>query len=272
MSWVKAVPSFGEDVFDEDMDDINLQQKEWKSNMEKRIKDGYRDGMDAGKEASLQHGFNQGYKEGASRMGVIGQLKGILRMDIEMVWMQAKRLRFSMGSIRVTKREHQGWGSLDNSKEFSVKPLSPFLYSSALQSWCQLQKKDSNTTARVSHLLQEVDKQEERMTEKLKNSQQQTHMGELTDIIEDMGIAKPTQEPDCNTKGTDYCNSGGEAGQNCCKSQSTSSGCCQPSSETVNVTQQNLGQLLMQCIDLVGELGLPAELMQHIHQLNSTSL
>ncbi|MGH0159103.1 UNVERIFIED_CONTAM: hypothetical protein FKN15_068095 [Acipenser sinensis] len=79
MSWVKAVPSFGEDVFDEDMDDINLQQKEWKSNMEKRIKDGYRDGMDAGKEASLQHGFNQGYKEGASRMGVIGQLKGILR-------------------------------------------------------------------------------------------------------------------------------------------------------------------------------------------------
>ncbi|KAK6492153.1 protein YAE1-like protein [Huso huso] len=225
MSWVKAVPSFGEDVFDEDMDDINLQQKEWKSNMEKRIKDGYRDGMDAGKEASLQHGFNQGYKEGASRMGVIGQLKGIL---------------------------------------------------SALQSWCQLQKKDSNTTARVSHLLQEVDQQEERMTEKLKNSQQQTHMGELTDIIEDMGIAKPTQEPDSescsNTKGTDYCNSGGEAGQNRCKSQSASSGCCQPSSETVNVTQQNLGQLLMQCIDLVGELGLPAELMQHIHQLNSTSL
>ncbi|RXM37247.1 Yae1 domain-containing protein 1 [Acipenser ruthenus] len=227
MSWVKAVPSFGEDVFDEDMDDVNLQQKEWKSNMEKRIKDGYRDGMDAGKEASLQHGFNQGYKEGASRMGVIGQLKGIL---------------------------------------------------SALQSWCQLQKKDSNTTARVSHLLQEVDQQEERMTEKLKNCQQ-THMGELTDIVEDIGIAKPTQEPDSescsNPKGTDYCKSGGEAGKNCCKSQSTSSGShkgCQPSSETVNVTQQNLGQLLRQCIDLVGELGLPAELMQHIHQLISTPL
>ncbi|MBN3288203.1 YAED1 protein, partial [Polyodon spathula] len=189
------------------------------------IHDGYRDGMDAGKEASLQHGFNQGYKEGATRMGVIGQLKGIL---------------------------------------------------SALQSWCQLQKKDFNTTARISHLLQEVDQLEEQMTEKLKNCQQQIHMGELTDIIEDMGIAKPTQEPDSESnsksKGTDYCSSGGEAAKNCCKSQSTSSGShtggCQPSSETV--TQHNLGQLLMQCIDLVGELGLPAELIQHIHQLNSS--
>ncbi|MBN3288688.1 YAED1 protein, partial [Polyodon spathula] len=227
MSWVKAVPSFGEDVFDEDIDDINLQQKEWKSNMEKRIKDGYRDGMDAGKEASLQHGFNQGYKEGALRMGVIGQLIGIL---------------------------------------------------SALQSWCRLQKKDSNTTARVSHLLQEVDQLEEQMTEKLKNCQQQTPMGELTDIIEDMGIAKLTQEPDSESnskpKGTDYCSSGGEAAKNCCKSQRASSGshtgCCQPSSETV--TQHNLGQLLVQCINLMGELGLPAELMQHIHQLNNTSL
>ncbi|XP_016134077.1 OTU deubiquitinase with linear linkage specificity a [Sinocyclocheilus grahami] len=77
MSWVKSVAA-SEDVFDEDVDDISLQNKEWKYNMEKRAKDGFRDGSDAGKEASLQAGFNMGYTEGATKMTVIGQLKGIM--------------------------------------------------------------------------------------------------------------------------------------------------------------------------------------------------
>ncbi|XP_067290411.1 OTU deubiquitinase with linear linkage specificity a [Pseudorasbora parva] len=77
MSWVKSVAS-SEDVFDEDVDDISLQNKEWKYNMEKRAKDGFRDGIDAGKEASLQAGFNMGYREGATKMTLIGQLKGIM--------------------------------------------------------------------------------------------------------------------------------------------------------------------------------------------------
>uniref|UniRef100_A0AAY4BS30 Essential protein Yae1 N-terminal domain-containing protein n=1 Tax=Denticeps clupeoides TaxID=299321 RepID=A0AAY4BS30_9TELE len=63
MSWVKALGS-SEDVFDENADDISLQSKEWKYNMEKRAKDGFRDGINAGKEASLQAGFNQGYRAG----------------------------------------------------------------------------------------------------------------------------------------------------------------------------------------------------------------
>ncbi|KAG5268820.1 hypothetical protein AALO_G00216840 [Alosa alosa] len=78
MSWVKSLASGNEDIFDEDTDDISLQNKEWKQNMEKRAKDGYRDGVDAGKEASLQLGFNDGYREGAIRMKAIGQLKGIV--------------------------------------------------------------------------------------------------------------------------------------------------------------------------------------------------
>ncbi|XP_056306091.1 OTU deubiquitinase with linear linkage specificity a [Danio aesculapii] len=77
MSWLKSVAS-SEEVFDEDVDDISLQNKEWKYNMEKRVKDGFREGIDAGKEASLQTGFNMGYREGATKMTVIGQLKGIM--------------------------------------------------------------------------------------------------------------------------------------------------------------------------------------------------
>lgn len=38
MSWVKSVPSSGDDVFDEEEDDLSLQNKEWRTNMEKRAK------------------------------------------------------------------------------------------------------------------------------------------------------------------------------------------------------------------------------------------
>ncbi|CAM4592386.1 protein YAE1 homolog [Lepidochelys kempii] len=79
MSWVKAAVSRpSEDVFDEDADELHLVQKEWKSTMEKRVKEGYRDGVEAGKELSLQQGFNRGYKQGAELMMTCGQLKGIL--------------------------------------------------------------------------------------------------------------------------------------------------------------------------------------------------
>ncbi|XP_056290473.1 OTU deubiquitinase with linear linkage specificity a [Pseudoliparis swirei] len=77
MSWVNAA-SRSEDVFDENADDLNLQSKEWTSNMKKRVTDGYVDGVEAGEEASLQAGFNQGFREGAARSVAVGRLKGIV--------------------------------------------------------------------------------------------------------------------------------------------------------------------------------------------------
>ncbi|KAM4534242.1 OTU deubiquitinase with linear linkage specificity a [Odontesthes bonariensis] len=78
MSWVKAASFSGEDVFDENGDELNLQTKEWTSNMKKRVKDGYVDGVDAGQEASLQVGFNLGFREGAAQTVAVGRLKGIV--------------------------------------------------------------------------------------------------------------------------------------------------------------------------------------------------
>ncbi|XP_076617677.1 OTU deubiquitinase with linear linkage specificity a [Chaetodon auriga] len=78
MSWVKAVSHSEEDVFDENADDISLQTKEWTSNMKKRIRDGYVDGVDAGEEASLQVGFNMGFRDGAAQIAPVGRLKGIV--------------------------------------------------------------------------------------------------------------------------------------------------------------------------------------------------
>ncbi|KAM8882033.1 OTU deubiquitinase with linear linkage specificity a [Synchiropus picturatus] len=78
MSWVKSVPSGGDDVFDENGDELYLIGKEWASSMKKRIRDGYVDGADAGEEASLQLGFNQGFREGAAQTAAVGRLKGVV--------------------------------------------------------------------------------------------------------------------------------------------------------------------------------------------------
>lgn len=83
MSWIQAaalVPGPGEegDVFDEEADETLLVQREWRSHMQRRVKEGYRDGIDAGKAVTLQQGFNQGYKEGAGVIISYGQLRGTL--------------------------------------------------------------------------------------------------------------------------------------------------------------------------------------------------
>ncbi|NXT61025.1 YAED1 protein, partial [Chaetops frenatus] len=79
MSWVQvAVSQSNEDIFDEDADEMYVLQKEWNSTMKKRLKEGYRDGIEAGKGLALQTGFNQGYRHGAELMFICGQFKGTL--------------------------------------------------------------------------------------------------------------------------------------------------------------------------------------------------
>ncbi|NXW21781.1 YAED1 protein, partial [Circaetus pectoralis] len=79
MSWVQvAVSQSSEDIFDEDADEMYLLQKEWNSTMKKRLKEGYRDGVEAAKELALQEGFNQGYRHGAELMVTCGQFRGTL--------------------------------------------------------------------------------------------------------------------------------------------------------------------------------------------------
>ncbi|KAM7120368.1 protein YAE1 homolog [Molossus nigricans] len=83
MSWVQAAPLVGgggedREVFDEEADESLLVQREWRSQMQRRVKEGYRDGLEAGKAVTLQQGFNQGYKEGAEVIINYGQLRGTL--------------------------------------------------------------------------------------------------------------------------------------------------------------------------------------------------
>uniref|UniRef100_A0A8D0CGH7 Essential protein Yae1 N-terminal domain-containing protein n=1 Tax=Salvator merianae TaxID=96440 RepID=A0A8D0CGH7_SALMN len=84
MSWVQLTAGrHSEDVFDKDADEIDVAQKEWKSTMEKRVKEGYTEGVEAGKLQTLQQGFNQGYKEAVRTMIFCGQLKGTLVWPVQ---------------------------------------------------------------------------------------------------------------------------------------------------------------------------------------------
>ncbi|XP_027691549.1 protein YAE1 homolog [Vombatus ursinus] len=85
MSWLRAAcarpgqdGSADADVFDDEADETLPAQREWKKRVERRVREGYRDGVDAGKAAVLQQGFNQGYKEGAEIIVSYGQLRGTL--------------------------------------------------------------------------------------------------------------------------------------------------------------------------------------------------
>uniref|UniRef100_A0A8C5PE26 YAE1 maturation factor of ABCE1 n=1 Tax=Leptobrachium leishanense TaxID=445787 RepID=A0A8C5PE26_9ANUR len=68
----------GEDVFDEEGDEMGFLQTEWKRSMEKRLKEGYLNGIDAGRGNALQSGFNLGYKLGVNMLMPYGKLRGTL--------------------------------------------------------------------------------------------------------------------------------------------------------------------------------------------------
>ncbi|KAG2458061.1 OTU deubiquitinase with linear linkage specificity a [Polypterus senegalus] len=224
MSWVQAMSSSGEDVFDEYMDDMQPQQNEWRCNMEKRVKDGYRDGIEAGKESALQNGFNQGYVAGATSMKIIGELKGIL---------------------------------------------------SALLSWCQMQKMDSGVIDDLKQLLQTAADQEALLLERLKISQQETNVSEVTDDIELLELNAVVQETSCGCCGNsveDPCNKlDNEFDREHCKKQNLFSKSveCRTFHKVSDSENEHVANLLIQCYELASALNLPAELLQHIKHLGT---
>ncbi|XP_029935863.1 OTU deubiquitinase with linear linkage specificity a [Myripristis murdjan] len=219
MSWVKAIPGSGEDVFDEDADDINLQSKEWKFNMKRRIKDGFVDGIDAGEDAALSVGFKQGYQEGAAKTAAVGRLKGIV---------------------------------------------------SAISCWFQTHHPGSPVPASLTDLLQRIVQHEEAIMSGIQRALENPppSVSDASESMEDLEIKQEDQ--DCQGGG---CNEG-----NCCRGGgkmdtdaprqpqsrcSSSSDCCFNTGETLN-------ELLQRSVDVVVELGLPQELIQHLQQLRGT--
>ncbi|NWJ05708.1 YAED1 protein, partial [Crypturellus undulatus] len=220
MSWVQAANSLSsDDIFDEDADEIYIAQKEWNSTMKKRLKEGYRDGIEAGKELALQEGFNLGYRQGAELMVTCGQFRGTL---------------------------------------------------SALLSWCQLNGHDS-ALSKINHLLDVVGKHEKDMLKYLNSTQEQPHLGDILDFVQDMDLSDTAPSgTECDAVKTGKDEHTDSSGKACCinngKDDSLQSE-CSTAKFCTDVGQPTLTWVKEQTVCLVEQLGLSLEMLHHVQQL-----
>ncbi|XP_037363151.1 protein YAE1 homolog [Talpa occidentalis] len=226
MSWVRAAPLRGApgaegDVFDEEADESLLVQREWRSQMQRRVKEGYRDGIDAGKAVTLQQGFNQGYKDGAKVIMNYGQLRGTL---------------------------------------------------SALLSWCHLHDNSSALISKINNLLDAVGQCEEYVLKHLKSITPQPHVIDLLDSIQDMDLCHvvPAEKKIDEAKDERLCENNAEFNKSCRKSLSgvdcSSLECCR-TQEHAQSENPSLTWILEQTDNLVKQLGLSVEVLQHLRPL-----
>ncbi|NXI36786.1 YAED1 protein, partial [Galbula dea] len=220
MSWVQvAVRQSSEDIFDEDADEMYLLQKEWNSTMKRRVKEGYRDGVEAGKELALQEGFNQGYRHGAELMVKCGQFRGTLN---------------------------------------------------ALLSWCHFSGHDS-ALSEIKKLLDIVGKHEEDILKYLNSVEQQPHLGNILDSVQDMDLShtapagtehnedKAGKHEDVGSSGGNICRNNGEVGS--LQSEGSKTKLC------TDPERSALAWVKKQTIGLVEQLGLSLDILHHIQQL-----
>ncbi|XP_031214901.1 protein YAE1 homolog [Mastomys coucha] len=217
MSWFRAAPEIpnhgDQDVFDEEADESLLVQREWQGHMRKRVQEGYRDGIDAGKAVTLQQGFNQGYKEGADVIINYGLLRGTL---------------------------------------------------SALLSWCYLHGNSSTLISKINNLLDAVGQCEECVLKRLKSVTSQPRVTDLLDSIEDMDFchvvpadeAKGDNNAEINTDSDRSPNGMDCSHPECCRTQ-----------EHAHLEKPSLTWILEQTSNLVKQLGVSVDILQHLRQL-----
>ncbi|XP_041486701.1 protein YAE1 homolog [Microtus oregoni] len=224
MSWVRAVPEVpspgDQDVFDEEADETLLVQREWQGHMRRRIQEGYRDGVDAGKAVTLQQGFNQGYKEGAEVIINYGLLRGTL---------------------------------------------------SALLSWCHLHSNSSTLISKINNLLDAVSQCEECVLKHLQSVTPQPQVTDLLDSIEDMDLCHvaPAEKKIDEAKDERLCENSAECNKSSDKSPSgkacSPSDCC-TTQEHAHLEKPSLSWILEQTTNLVKQLGLSVDVLQHLRQ------
>ncbi|NXH12166.1 YAED1 protein, partial [Bucco capensis] len=220
MAWVQvAVRQSNEDIFDEDADEMYLLHKEWNSTMKKRLKEGYRDGVEAGKELALQEGFNQGYRRGAELMVTCGQFRGTLN---------------------------------------------------ALLSWCRFNGHES-ALSEINNLLDMVGKHEDHLFKYLNSIEQQPHLGDILDSVQDMDLDytapagtkynedKAGKQEDIGSSGENICGNHGEVGS--LQSEGSKAKLC------TDPERSTLAWVKKQTIWLVDQLGLSLDILHHVQQL-----
>ncbi|XP_013811188.1 protein YAE1 homolog [Apteryx mantelli] len=219
MSWVQvAISRSSEDIFDEDADEIYIAQKEWNSAMKKRLKEGYRDGIEAGKELALQEGFNQGYRQGAELMVTCGQFRGTLN---------------------------------------------------ALLSWCHLNGHDS-ALSKINHLLDVVGKREDDVLKYLNSTQEQSHLGDILDFVQDMDLSDTAPAgTECDAVKAGKYEHIGSSGKTSCRNNGKDDSLQSECSKAIctDPEKPTLAWVKEQTVWLVEQLGLSLDMLHHVQQL-----
>ncbi|XP_034366852.1 protein YAE1 homolog [Arvicanthis niloticus] len=221
MSWFRATSEIAipgdQDVFDEEADESLLVQREWQGHMRKRVQEGYRDGIDAGKAVTLQQGFNQGYKEGADVIINYGLLRGTL---------------------------------------------------SALLSWCRLHGNSSTLISKINNLLDAVGQCEEYMLKHLKSVTSQPQVTDLLDSIEDMDLchAVPAERKAGEVKGDNNAEINTDSDKSPNGMDCSHPECCR-TQEQAQLEKPSLAWILEQTANLVKQLGVSVDILQHLGQL-----
>ncbi|KAM6971657.1 OTU deubiquitinase with linear linkage specificity a [Tautogolabrus adspersus] len=236
MAWVKAISNKGDDVFDESGDDMNLLSKEWTSNMKRRVRDGYVDGVDTGEDASLQAGFNLGYREGAAQTAAVGRLRGIVSAIC--CWCQIQH------------------------------PESP-VPASVTDLLKQITQHEERIVEVIRHALENPPPSVSVISESMEDLE--VEQGDSNCCG---GGCKETNCCGGGCKETNCCG-GGCKETNCCKEgekmdldaslQQRKS--CSGSTHSSSSSSGSLNHLLQLCMDVVSELGLPQELTSQIQEL-----
>ncbi|XP_024135897.1 OTU deubiquitinase with linear linkage specificity a [Oryzias melastigma] len=139
----------------------------------------------------------------------------------------------------------------------------------AVWCWCQIQHPEKPVPTSVTDLLQRVTEHESQIMEDIRRALENPPPS-VSDISESMDALEVEQEDPCHCKdgGNGPCCSKRDENMdvdNPIKDQTICSGsisCSSSSGESLNL-------LLQHCVDLVSELGLPQELIDHINELRS---
>ncbi|XP_075067382.1 protein YAE1 homolog [Mixophyes fleayi] len=184
MSWVRTAaelqPASEEEVFNEGEDEMDILQRDWKRSMEKRLKEGYLDGIEAGKENSLQTGFNLGYKLGVNMLMPCGELRGTLSALV--TWCQVHQLEQSLSAqlgelltavcqcedhiMKALSSIHQVAHPSDLSSSLEDMDLTSHIHEpskrpcSASENCCQNQESSRLSSCRTAQQLSDLTKQE----------------------------------------------------------------------------------------------------------------
>ncbi|XP_043921530.1 protein YAE1 homolog [Protopterus annectens] len=283
MSWLKSVSHSGDDVFDEEADEMLVSQREWGSTMDKRVKVSNLSVSYCGRMYEQKSSFDYLHHLLRKISSCATKFKEFMNDFI----LERPKPRVMWERVMLNK-EHGGLGVLDKERymvqivereKASVNGqyaenntvaniILYFLFiDSALQTWCQIHEQYREHLQKIQSLWDQVVHHEKHMLETVRVGHKPTHLGDLADSVEDMDIGEKSfrQHENRSRDGA------GEMKEDClknpdivsCKEQES---ICVRSSSS-NMTTYTIEQLLQKTSHLVKELDLPVELTEYISHL-----